>query len=586
MSDANSLFKQATAAFIQGQYGPALKLYQQVINQQPHNLEACLAMSSCLMGLGQLDEALVVAKQVNPHATSSLYVHALLQRSTLLFHQGRFEASIHQLEQSPNTLQEPACQALLANNLIALGRPTQAVSILDTLYKNKSGDIPLQRQVLQNLVIALCDCMRVDEALNRVLDAAAHNAIHADILSNALMVSHYSEKHLDYIDQMRSWVKNYFVGTSPTQHANTRGLKSVESLKIAFISGDFCQHPVGYLMRSFLGDLSNDCDITLYDNGSQHDSVYAEIMASVAHTRDVKRLSDAQLCDLIKHDQIDVLIDLSGHTRGNRLTALAHKPAPVQIGYLGYFGSSYLHSMDAVIFDQTHLLNGIPNYFLEKTYVLPHSRFCYRPPHYIPEVSTLPAIENGMITFGCFAHSAKFSDQSFDLWSEVLRVIPASRLVLKWRTLRDTTLKDTLWQKFLDRGIPRSRVILLVDSDHQSHFYDYRQIDIALDTTPFSSVTTTFEALCMGVPVITLTGRFPAANQSASVLETLNMGFCVAHTQDECIRATQALSDSLDRLSQLRAQLRTTFLNSTLANGTLFAQHFAKILHNIYRDFL
>ncbi|WP_313778852.1 O-linked N-acetylglucosamine transferase family protein [Thiorhodovibrio frisius] len=188
---------------------------------------------------------------------------------------------------------------------------------------------------------------------------------------------------------------------------------------------------------------------------------FTEARISPIHIRDITRLDDAALAQCIQTEQIDVLIDLSGHTAGSRLSVFAHRPAPVQLSWLGYFATTGLTTLDAVLLDPWHAPEGTEAQFVEPILRLPAGRWCYQPVPWAPkELSPPPAERNGWITFGSFNNTAKLNDGVYDLWARILAVVPDSRLILKWRTFNDAALRQRVTQAFVARGIAAERIEL------------------------------------------------------------------------------------------------------------------------------
>jgi predicted O-linked N-acetylglucosamine transferase (SPINDLY family) len=424
--------------------------------------------------------------------------------------------------------------------------------------------------------------MRVDNAIE--LYQLHHKALGApaSAFSNVLMISHYSVRHHEFISQLRPLVPFYFAKqNAPPKFTSATQPESTSQLRLGFISADLCSHPVGFFCWSWLSFLAQDCWVGIYDQGATPDTINTVIRDSVQRYTNIGHLSDALLFDQIVGDKLDVLIDLSGHTRGNRLSALSMKPAPILVNYLGYFSSTFLQAFDAVIMDEAHMECVPQNYFEEVVYCLPRIRFCYKPPSYLPPVTPLPAKTNGHITFACFANTSKFSEECLGLWSSALAAVPQSRWRLKWKSLKEPALRERLWLKFEALGNSRSRVELYPDGDHHSLFYDYQQIDIALDTYPFSSATTSCEAMSMGIPVITCGGSFPAANQTLAILRAVGLDAWAVVTPEQYIERVVALTENLDVLEKLRLSMRASLERSMLFNAKKFASDFHLLIRRI-----
>jgi protein O-GlcNAc transferase len=275
------------------------------------------------------------------------------------------------------------------------------------------------------------------------------------------------------------------------------------SPRVGFVSADFCQHTVGLFVKDILQALGQQWPVFAYSAGKQEDWVSQQIKRHCTW-REVSALDDASLAALIKNDEIDMLIDLSGHTAGSRLTAFAFRPAPVMVSWLGYFATTGMPYIDAVFLDEWHVTPTTQDSFTEKIELLPCGKFYYSPAPWAPkEVSNTPLINNGFITFGCFNNTSKLNPAVFDVWSRIFKTVPHSRLILKWRTLNDQGFCSHVLNQFIRRGVDANRVELRGASFHSVVLKEYADIDIALDPFPFTGGLTSCEALYMGVPVIT-----------------------------------------------------------------------------------
>lgn len=359
-------------------------------------------------------------------------------------------------------------------------------------------------------------------------------------------------------------------------------------LRVGFVSADFCQHTVGLFLKDVLKALDGRrLTVLAYSNGSVSDWVTKAVQAC-CQWRDVRALDDLALAEQIKQDQVDVLVDLSGHTGGSRLAAFAYRPAPVHVSWLGYFATTGLASMDAVLLDEWHLPvhqadTGPAEYFTETVVRIPGGRFCYQPVPWAPkQVSPPPCKRNGFVTFGSFNNTAKLNDAVLDVWAEVLHAVPASRLVLKWRTLNDPDFRRRLTGAFALRGVDSQRLELRGPSFHNEVLVQYGDIDIALDPFPFTGGLTTCEALWMGVPVVTWPQARMVSRQSHALLSQIGLTEFSASNAAEYVRIARDLAIDPVRLAGLRSALRPTMAASGLMDVAGFARSLEETLLNVY----
>jgi len=357
-----------------------------------------------------------------------------------------------------------------------------------------------------------------------------------------------------------------------------------QPLRIGYVSADLCQHTVGLYLKAVLqAHDAGKVAVFCYSAGRVNDWV-TEAIRGCSIFRDVASLNDIALAEKIREDQIDVLIDLSGHTAGSRLTVFAYRPAPVMVSWLGYFATTGLSYVDAVILDEWHAPPGTEAHFVEPIVRLPSGRFCYQPVPWAPaEVAPLPSIKAGYITFGCFNNTAKLNDGVFDVWAKVLLAVPDSRLVLKWRTLVDETLGDTIRQAFAERGVDPGRIELRPASFHVDVLKEYADIDIALDPFPFTGGLTSCEALWMGVPVVTWPQSRVVSRQTFAFLSAIGLPELAAKDAVDYVRITATLAADRDRLAELRSGLRDRMRQSPLMDVEGFTCQLEDTLWEIYR---
>jgi predicted O-linked N-acetylglucosamine transferase (SPINDLY family) len=360
-------------------------------------------------------------------------------------------------------------------------------------------------------------------------------------------------------------------------------------LRIGYVSADLCQHTVGLFVKDILlahqspsGGLgANPVIVFAYSSGRVSDWVSDAIRAACTW-RDVSGLDDAALAALIREDQIDVLIDLSGHTAGSRLTVFAHRPAPVQVAWLGYFATTGLPYIDAVLLDEWHAPAGTQAQFAERIVHLPSGRMCYQPAPWAPDVAPAPCLQTGYITFGSFNNTGKLNAGVFDVWSQVLAGVPLSRLVLKWRSLADETLCESIRAAFADRGIDSSRIELRPASFHADVLLEYSDIDIALDPFPFTGGMTSCEALWMGVPVITWPQDRVVSRQTFAFLSAIGLSEFAAKDAADYVHIAQTLAADRAKLTHLRSALRITMQASSLMDVAEFTRQLEATLSELY----
>jgi len=355
-------------------------------------------------------------------------------------------------------------------------------------------------------------------------------------------------------------------------------------LRVGYVSADLCQHTVGLFLKDVLKAHSPErVQVFAYSAGAVKDWVTDELAAACT-MRDVTALDDAALVQCIRADAIDVLVDLSGHTAGSRLTAFAHRPAPVLVSWLGYFATTGLSDMDAVLLDEWHAPPGTESQFAEPIIRLPAGRFCYTPVSWTPDAVTAPpCLQQGHITFGCFNNTAKYNDGVLDLWAKVLQAVPGSRLVLKWRSFNDEEFCQQVSSAFAQRGIAPERIELRGPSFHADLLKEYADIDIALDPFPFTGGLTSCEALWMGVPVVTWPQSRVVSRQTHALLHQIGLPELSATDAGDYVRIAAKLAADPEKLVQLRVTLRDQMRASPLMDVTAYTHQLEDALIGLYQ---
>jgi predicted O-linked N-acetylglucosamine transferase (SPINDLY family) len=355
-------------------------------------------------------------------------------------------------------------------------------------------------------------------------------------------------------------------------------------LQVGLVSGDLGNHPVGYFLEGVVAALAqNELRLHVYDSHPRNDRLAEGLRKRIPRWHAITGASDESLAARIRADGIDVLIDLSGHTVHNRLPMFAWHPAPVQVTWLGYFGTTGVLGMDYILVDRWSVPEGEEKQFSEQVWRLPETRLCFTPPQDEVAVGPLPARVAGRITFGYFGSQSKINDGVLDTWAEVLRAVPRSTLLLKAKQLGDAALRGRLLERFARRGVGAERLTLEGLSPRREYLEAYNRIDIALDTFPFPGGTTTMEGLWMGVPVVGLRGERFLSRQGESLLMNAGLGDWIGADRRGYVELAARMSADLDALARLRSSLRSRLERSPLMDAPRFASHFEAALRGMWR---
>jgi predicted O-linked N-acetylglucosamine transferase (SPINDLY family) len=289
---------------------------------------------------------------------------------------------------------------------------------------------------------------------------------------------------------------------------------------------------------------------------------------------------------MIHDDGIDVLVDLAGHTNWSGLPVFAHRPAPVQASWLGFFATTGCPAIDYFIGDPHTLPADEAHHFVEQPWHLPDSYLCFTPPAYDVAVGPLPMATNGGVTFGCFGKLTKISDDVIALWSRLLHALPDARLMLKAHELGASDLNRATLERFARHGIGAQQLILEGGSPRAEYFNAYNRIDIALSPFPYPGGTTTAEALWMGVPVIGMKGGRFVTHICESLLHAAGMGDWIAADEDAYLAKAIAFARDRDALAALRATLRERTLASPLCDAARFARNLEDAFHGMWARYV
>lgn len=352
-------------------------------------------------------------------------------------------------------------------------------------------------------------------------------------------------------------------------------------LKVGYVSPDFRGHACSFFVLPLLAAHDERAvEIYGYSDVRAADEVTHRIRNACHHWRQTAGLNDEQLADLIRLDGIDVLVDLAGHSANNRLMAFARRPAPVQVTWLGMGHTTGLKAMDYFLTSPAFVPPGTEGLFSEQVYRLQRAPYVYRPHPASPEVTPLPARTHGAVTFGCFSRLIRLNDRVVQVWSRILKSLPDSTLVLNSRALADPGTRQFHLDRFQREGIDPSRVRMLASGSPIEALSAYRDIDLALDPFPHNAGTTTFEAMWMGVPVISLRDVPPLGRFGDALLKEVGLGDWVADSEEAYVQLACQWACDIEGLSELRASLRQRMCDSNLMDEPAFA----RAMEGAYRE--
>ncbi|MGA3066386.1 MAG: tetratricopeptide repeat protein [Tepidisphaeraceae bacterium] len=468
----------------------------------------------------------------------------------------------------------------LANCLLQDGELDEAIKT----YRRLLADWPDFAAARSNFGKALMDFGRAAEAVE-VLQPLVQIPFAND---NLLMALHYlpDADPAGIFQEHRLWDERHArrLAGEIRPHANTGDPK--RRLRVGYVSPDFHLHSVTFFLENLLSAHdAAEVEVFAYADLARPDAVTERLRKYVHQWRSLNGMNDQAVAELIRKDGIDILVDLAGHTSGNRLLAFARKPAPIQITYLGYPDTSGLSAMDYRLTDGYADPPGkTEQFYSEKLLRLPRAFACYRPPAEATDVTPLPALASGGVTFGGFTTLAKTPPALLDSWAEILQRTPGSRLVIAAAGLQAAELQEEIQKRFDRHGVEKDRVELLGRCSLADYFALHHRVDIYLDTFPVNGHTVTCHALWMGLPVVTLAGEVHCGRLGASVLNNLGLAEWIAQSPAEYVRLAVELAGDLKRLENLRAALRERMKNSPLLDAAGFAREVERGFRRVWEE--
>jgi tetratricopeptide (TPR) repeat protein len=427
---------------------------------------------------------------------------------------------------------------------------------------------PGQAMIRANLGDDLVALGRTDEGLAALQEAAVQAPDDPVIHSMWLSSGHYQWPldSLTLARRHRRWGRRF---AEPPRSVRASGPRdSRRRLRIGYLSPDFCSHSVATFLEPLL-DARNrqEFDVVGYGNVPAPDQVTERLCSKMDFYRNILNVSATQVAHWIRSDRIDILVDLCGHFRGNRLDVLALKPAPLQVTYLGYPNTTGLSQIDYRFTDSWSDTEDQESFYTERLWFLPQGFLCYRPPPQVPAVSALPLQQQGYVTFGCFNNNAKINEQVLRLWAQILHKVPQSKLILKFRTGQEPAVKERYALALQALGIGPERLELWGWLAPEAHWDLYRRIDLALDTYPYHGTTTTCEALWMGVPSLTLLGTHHMSRVGHGLLTRVGLEAFVAHSEQAYVDKAVSFVRQPEALATIRGALRRMMLGSSLCDA-------------------
>ena len=570
-ASAECRFNLALALLALGRWDDAIAALRDALSIRPSYPQAYNSLGTALQAKGQLTEAVEAYRQavaLNPD-TAGFWSNL----GIALHGQGNSQEAVAALRQALK-LKPDYAEAYnnLGRALVGVGRIGEALAACQQALQFR----PEFPEAMNNLANALRDTGRINHAISTYRKAISLAPDDASVRGNLIYAMHFIpgdpaavfQEHLNW-----NRIHAQPLAGQILQHRNDAAPD--RRLKIGYVSPDFRQHSVGFFLLNLLANHDPAAvEVFCYSDAARPDAATARFQQSAHRWKPVVGVADAQLAQIIIQDQIDILVDLAGHTAGNRLLVFARKPAPIQVSYCGYPDTTGLATMDYRFTDAYADPPGTTEQFHSEQLVrLPRCFLCYAPPADGPEVGPVPAAAGGRITFGSFNSISKLSDATVAMWSAVLSAVPNSRLMIKSQGLAGAPARQQVLERFAARGIAADRLELHGRiASPAGHLELYHQIDIALDTYPYHGTTTSCEAMWMGVPVVTLAGKTHASRVGVSLLSNVGLEQLIAQTAEQYVQIAADLAKDLAALSVLRSALRSRLAASPLLDGSGLAR--------------
>jgi len=505
-----------------------------------------------------------IAKAKDDPLLHANYAYALSQRGEYERAEPYYERSLELSPALPNALAN-YCELLLSREEGIARIEALASAALKVEEASVEANVALAKAYLVSL--------RQEQALELMRQVLRRNPKEKSLWAAYLMMTCYSDRSDPQQIAREHRMFGSMWGTAPASRLSAHDARKRDRpLKVGIVTADAYLHPVGQLLASFLPHVDTSrADVTLYACGTKTDEITQVLRGSTKY-HDTAGASDERLAAQIRSDGLHVLIDAIGLTTGHRLGVFSQRLAPVQLAWAGYIRPTGLASMDGYVGDASTLNWHNAAFLGEPAYRLPDCVYAYEPrvPH--PDVSALPAAQQGTITFGSFNNLAKLNASTLDLWSAALRAVPSSRLVVKASSIADHSTRERLCAEMMKRGVAPQRLMMGRPSQFDEYLDDYARIDVALDPLPFNGGATSLHGLWQGVPVMTLPGYMPASRVGASLMHSVGLDEFIAADAQDFVRRCAAMASNLDRLAAVRTSMRRRLRACAAGNGALFAR--------------
>lgn len=580
--DARAWSNRGNALQLLGQYKQALASCDKAIELAPDLAEAWLNRGNALLELKQFEQA--IASSDKALSINSNFAQAWYNRGNALLQLKQYDHAIASFDKAIGI--DSSYSDAWSNRGVALEALRQYDLAIDS-YDKAISIKPNNAEAWSSRGKAFASIclLELSEASYREAIRYAPDLL---IARNGLILTLNYQESFNAENSLKEAIQ---FGLILSKKATPKfkkwiNIQNPKKLNIGFVSGDFNNHSVGYFLEGLIKNIDqNSFEIFGFPTQSFEDDLTDRIKPYFREWTPIFDKSDLDASHIIHQKGIHILIDLSGHTSNNRLPVFAYKPAPVQVTWLGLPSTTGVPEIDFVIGDPYALPEEYENQFTETVWRLRESYLCLTPPHEMVEFGDLPALKNGFITFGSFNNLSKMNGKVVETWARILKLIPTAKLLLKTGQLDNQKIRDGVSQQFISHGIGIDRLLLNGLKDNRvDHLNYYNKVDLALDTFPYPGVTTSAEALWMGVPVLTLKGNSFLSSTPVSIAKNLGLDDWVANDINEYVNKAVQFSTVPDRLDVLRRTIREYNLSTPLYDAPRFAKNFGEALWSMWQQ--